>query len=115
MSCVEGYGIVGSSPLQHTNTALDGVKQTFDSPACVTGTCRDLSFIKVMNVGRRFLVNRVQDYIQSKIVYYLMNIDVHSHSIYLCRHGESNHNIEGRIGGDSKLSPCGKQVRLLFL
>uniref|UniRef100_A0A674NYS7 6-phosphofructo-2-kinase/fructose-2,6-bisphosphatase 2 n=1 Tax=Takifugu rubripes TaxID=31033 RepID=A0A674NYS7_TAKRU len=69
---------------------------------------KDLSFIKMMNVGRRFLVNRVQDYIQSKIVYYLMNIHVHSHSIYLCRHGESSHNIEGRIGGDSELSHRGK-------
>lgn len=71
---------------------------------------RELSFIKMMNVGRRFLVNRVQDYIQSKIVYYLMNIHVHSHSIYLCRHGESNHNLEGRVGGDSELSHRGKQV-----
>lgn len=70
---------------------------------------KDLSFIKVINVGRRFLVNRVQDYIQSKIVYYLMNIHVHSHSIYLCRHGESEHNIQGRIGGDSELSSRGRQ------
>ncbi|KAL0181566.1 hypothetical protein M9458_023972, partial [Cirrhinus mrigala] len=62
-----------------------------------------------MNVGRRFLVNRIQDYIQSKIVYYLMNIHVDSHSIYLCRHGESEHNIQGRIGGDSELSPRGRQ------
>lgn len=75
-------------------------------------TSRELSFIQVMNVGRRFLVNRVQDYIQSKIVYYLMNIHVHSHSIYLCRHGESHHNIQGRVGGDSELSPRGKQVGL---
>lgn len=88
-----------------------GSEQPFDSPTCLIVTCRDLSFIKVMNVGRRFLVNRVQDYIQSKIVYYLMNIHVHSHSIYLCRHGESNHNVEGRIGGDSELSPRGRQVR----
>ena len=66
-----------------------------------------------MNVGRRFMVNRVQDYIQSKIVYYLMKIHVHSRSIYLCRHGESSHNLEGRIGGDSELSPRGKQVRIL--
>lgn len=70
---------------------------------------KSLSFIQVINVGRRFLVNRVQDYIQSKIVYYLMNIHVHSHSIYLCRHGESHHNQEGRIGGDSELSSRGKQ------
>ncbi|RXM91140.1 6-phosphofructo-2-kinase/fructose-2,6-bisphosphatase 2 [Acipenser ruthenus] len=54
---------------------------------------KDLSFIKVINVGRRFLVNRVQDYIQSRIVYYLMNIHVHPRTIYLCRHGESQHNF----------------------
>ncbi|XP_043985234.1 6-phosphofructo-2-kinase/fructose-2,6-bisphosphatase 2-like isoform X2 [Gambusia affinis] len=69
----------------------------------------NLSFIKVINVGRRFLVNKVQDSIQSKIVYYLMNIHVHTHSIYLCRHGESLHNLEGRLGGDSGLSERGKK------
>ncbi|NWY94422.1 F262 bisphosphatase, partial [Loxia curvirostra] len=70
---------------------------------------KDLSFIKVINVGQRFLVNRVQDYIQSKIVYYLMNIHVQPRTIYLCRHGESEHNLLGRIGGDSGLSARGKQ------
>ncbi|XP_032898875.1 6-phosphofructo-2-kinase/fructose-2,6-bisphosphatase 2 isoform X2 [Amblyraja radiata] len=70
---------------------------------------KDLSFIKVINVGRRFLVNRVQDYIQSKIVYYLMNIHVHPRTIYLSRHGESEYNSCGRLGGDSGLSPRGKQ------
>ncbi|KFO19653.1 6-phosphofructo-2-kinase/fructose-2,6-biphosphatase 2 [Fukomys damarensis] len=70
---------------------------------------KDLSFIKVINVGQRFLVNRVQDYIQSKIVYYLMNIHVHPRTIYLCRHGESEFNLLGKIGGDSGLSLRGKQ------
>uniref|UniRef100_A0A8C3XIF6 6-phosphofructo-2-kinase/fructose-2,6-bisphosphatase 2 n=1 Tax=Chelydra serpentina TaxID=8475 RepID=A0A8C3XIF6_CHESE len=70
---------------------------------------QDLSFIKVINVGQRFLVNRVRDYIQSKIVYYLMNIHVQPRTIYLCRHGESDFNLVGKIGGDSGLSPHGKQ------
>ncbi|NXH48036.1 F262 bisphosphatase, partial [Dicaeum eximium] len=70
---------------------------------------KDLSFIKVINVGQRFLVNRVRDYIQSKIVYYLMNIHVQPRTIYLCRHGESEANLAGRIGGDSGLSARGKQ------
>uniref|UniRef100_A0A8C8VLH4 6-phosphofructo-2-kinase/fructose-2,6-bisphosphatase 2 n=1 Tax=Pelusios castaneus TaxID=367368 RepID=A0A8C8VLH4_9SAUR len=70
---------------------------------------KDLSFIKVINVGQRFLVNRVRDYIQSKIVYYLMNIHVQARTIYLCRHGESDYNLVGKIGGDSGLSPHGKQ------
>uniref|UniRef100_A0A669E1Y9 6-phosphofructo-2-kinase/fructose-2,6-biphosphatase 3 n=1 Tax=Oreochromis niloticus TaxID=8128 RepID=A0A669E1Y9_ORENI len=70
---------------------------------------RDLSFIKVIDVGRRFLVNRIQDHIQSKIVYYLMNIHVQPRTIYLCRHGESTDNLKGRLGGDAGLSPHGKQ------
>ncbi|XP_053539852.1 6-phosphofructo-2-kinase/fructose-2,6-bisphosphatase 4b [Ictalurus punctatus] len=70
---------------------------------------RDLSYIKVMDVGMRYLVNRVIDHVQSRIVYYLMNIHIAPRSIYLCRHGESELNIRGRIGGDSGLSPRGKQ------
>ncbi|XP_047669969.1 6-phosphofructo-2-kinase/fructose-2,6-bisphosphatase 4b isoform X2 [Tachysurus fulvidraco] len=70
---------------------------------------RDLSYIKVMDVGLRYLVNRVMDHIQSRIVYYLMNIHISPRSIYLCRHGESDLNIRGRIGGDSGLSPHGKR------
>ncbi|XP_035003958.1 6-phosphofructo-2-kinase/fructose-2,6-bisphosphatase 3 isoform X2 [Hippoglossus stenolepis] len=70
---------------------------------------RDLAFIKVIDVGRRFLVNRIQDHIQSKIVYYLMNIHIQPRTIYLCRHGESTDNLEGRLGGDSGLSPRGRQ------
>ncbi|XP_053564884.1 6-phosphofructo-2-kinase/fructose-2,6-bisphosphatase 4-like [Bombina bombina] len=69
---------------------------------------KDLSFIKIMDVGRRYLVNRVMDHIQSRIVYYLMNIHVTPRSIYLCRHGESELNLKGKIGGDSGLSNRGK-------
>ncbi|XP_031701031.1 6-phosphofructo-2-kinase/fructose-2,6-bisphosphatase 4a isoform X2 [Anarrhichthys ocellatus] len=70
---------------------------------------RDLSFIKIMDVGQRYLVNRVLDHIQSRIVYYLMNIHITPRSIYLCRHGESELNVHGRIGGDSGLTPRGKE------
>ncbi|KAM4588567.1 6-phosphofructo-2-kinase/fructose-2,6-bisphosphatase 4b isoform 1-T1 [Odontesthes bonariensis] len=70
---------------------------------------RDVSYIKIMDVGRRYMVNRVVDHIQSRIVYYLMNIHITPRSIYLCRHGESDLNIKGRIGGDSGLSARGKE------
>lgn len=56
------------------------------------------------------MVNRVLDHIQSRIVYYLMNIHITPRSIYLCRHGESELNVKGRIGGDSGLTPRGKEV-----
>ncbi|XP_072238360.1 6-phosphofructo-2-kinase/fructose-2,6-bisphosphatase 4b isoform X2 [Leuresthes tenuis] len=70
---------------------------------------RDVSYIKIMDVGRRYMVNRVVDHIQSRIVYYLMNIHITPRSIYLCRHGESDLNLKGRIGGDSGLSARGKE------
>uniref|UniRef100_A0A671K864 6-phosphofructo-2-kinase/fructose-2,6-bisphosphatase-like n=1 Tax=Sinocyclocheilus anshuiensis TaxID=1608454 RepID=A0A671K864_9TELE len=70
---------------------------------------RHLSFMKIFNVGSRYLVNRVQDHIQSRIVYYLMNIHVTPRSIYLSRHGESELNLLGRIGGDSGLSSQGQK------
>lgn len=69
----------------------------------------DLSYIKIIDVGRRFQVNHVADHIQSRIVYYLMNIHVTPRSIYLCRHGESKLNVQGRIGGDSDLSERGSE------
>uniref|UniRef100_A0A6I8NS07 6-phosphofructo-2-kinase/fructose-2,6-biphosphatase 1 n=1 Tax=Ornithorhynchus anatinus TaxID=9258 RepID=A0A6I8NS07_ORNAN len=68
-----------------------------------------LSYIKIFDVGNRYLVNRVQDHVQSRTVYYLMNIHITPRSIYLCRHGESELNLKGRIGGDSGLSSRGKQ------
>nr|XP_043884758.1 6-phosphofructo-2-kinase/fructose-2,6-bisphosphatase-like isoform X2 [Solea senegalensis] len=70
---------------------------------------RKLSYIKIFDVGSRYLVNQVQDHIQSRIVYYLMNIHVTPRSIYLTRHGESELNLLGRIGGDSGLSPRGQK------
>ncbi|XP_062872265.1 6-phosphofructo-2-kinase/fructose-2,6-bisphosphatase 1 isoform X2 [Trichomycterus rosablanca] len=69
---------------------------------------KNLSYIKIFNVGSKYLVNRVQDHIQSRIVYYLMNIHVTPRCIYLSRHGESELNLQGRIGGDSGLSSQGK-------
>uniref|UniRef100_A0A8C3WXC4 6-phosphofructo-2-kinase/fructose-2,6-biphosphatase 4 n=1 Tax=Catagonus wagneri TaxID=51154 RepID=A0A8C3WXC4_9CETA len=70
---------------------------------------RELSYIKIMDVGQSYVVNRVADHIQSRIVYYLMNIHVTPRSIYLCRHGESELNLKGRIGGDPGLSPRGRE------
>jgi len=66
------------------------------------------SFIKIYNVGERFIVNRVLGHIQSRVVYFLMNIRVLPRTIYLTRHGESDMNLEQRIGGNAPISQRGK-------
>ncbi|XP_033111245.1 6-phosphofructo-2-kinase/fructose-2,6-bisphosphatase 1-like isoform X2 [Anneissia japonica] len=68
----------------------------------------DLSFIKIINVRDRYLVNKVTGHLQSRVVYYLMNIHIMPRTIYLTRHGESMLNVEGKIGGNSDLSERGE-------
>ncbi|KAG8224584.1 hypothetical protein J437_LFUL010045 [Ladona fulva] len=68
----------------------------------------DLSFMKIYNTGEKVVVHKHEGHIQSRIVYYLMNIHITPRTIYLTRHGESEQNVQGRIGGDSSLSPRGR-------
>jgi len=67
----------------------------------------EYSFIKIFNAGQKVIVHRSEGHIQSRVVYYLMNIHIVPRSIYLTRHGESLDNLKGRIGGNSELSERG--------
>lgn len=44
-----------------------------------------LPFVKLLNVGEKITVNRVAGYLQSRIVYYLMNLHVRPRKIYFAR------------------------------
>ncbi|GMS87934.1 hypothetical protein PENTCL1PPCAC_10109 [Pristionchus entomophagus] len=67
----------------------------------------ELSYIKVINAGKSFYVHNVNGHVQSRVVYFLMNIHLLPRSIYLTRHGESEYNRIGRLGGDAPLSENG--------
>lgn len=66
-----------------------------------------MSFVKLIDVGAQVIINRVHGYLQSRIVYYLMNLNINPRTVYICRHGESQFNVKGLIGGDSDLSERG--------
>ncbi|XP_070074866.1 6-phosphofructo-2-kinase/fructose-2,6-bisphosphatase 1 isoform X2 [Drosophila takahashii] len=68
-----------------------------------------LSFMKVYNAGKKVVVYNNEGHVESRIVYYLMNIHITPRTIYLTRHGESEYNLSGLIGGDSNLSARGHQ------
>lgn len=72
-------------------------------------TEEDLTYIKLINVGSQVIINHIQGYLQSRIVYYLMNLHIAPRSIFFSRHGESLYNVMGKLGGDSDLSARGKQ------
>ncbi|KAH1188004.1 hypothetical protein KIL84_012392 [Mauremys mutica] len=66
-------------------------------------------FIESICDDPEIIEENITDHVQSRTVYYLMNIHVTPRAIYLTRHGESQHNLQGRIGGDSGLSARGQQ------
>lgn len=67
----------------------------------------DLTFVKLINVSDRVIINRIETYLESRIVYYVMNLHIRPRCIYLSRHGESMYNVEGKIGGNAYLSERG--------
>lgn len=70
---------------------------------------KNLSFIKIYNQGERYLINNIHGHIQSRAVYFLMNIHVLPKTIYLTRPGETEGNITGKIAGGGPLSERGHQ------
>ena len=46
---------------------------------------KHLSFMKIFNTGKKVIVYNSEGHLQSKIVYYLMNIHITPRTIYLTR------------------------------
>ncbi|CAK7271787.1 Fructose-2,6-bisphosphatase [Sporothrix epigloea] len=76
------------------------------------GDENELTYLKIMDTGSRVIISRIRDYLQSRIVYYLINVHIRPRSVWLSRHGESMYNLSGRIGGDAEISPRGEQYAL---
>ncbi|SCV03521.1 LANO_0G04632g1_1 [Lachancea nothofagi CBS 11611] len=70
---------------------------------------RDLTFVRMMNIAQQVIINKVETYLESRIVFYVMNLHIKPRYIWLSRHGESIYNLEKKIGGDSSLSQRGLQ------
>ncbi|EDV25346.1 uncharacterized protein TRIADDRAFT_24566, partial [Trichoplax adhaerens] len=84
---------------------IENYKKTYATLNGENDKC--LSYIKVFNLSKKFLVHKISGHIQSRSVYFLMNTHMGHREIYLTRHGESMYNLEGKIGGDADLSERG--------
>ncbi|KAL0910837.1 hypothetical protein M5K25_018930 [Dendrobium thyrsiflorum] len=69
------------------------------------------SYIKMIDMARgnggQIQVNNISGYLPGRIVFFLVNTHLTPRPILLTRHGESQDNVRGRIGGDSVLSDSG--------
>jgi broad specificity phosphatase PhoE/predicted kinase len=65
-------------------------------------------FVRIIDVGRKMVLHRIQGYLLARVVHFLLNLHVQPRSVWLTRHGESSFNVIGRIGGDAALSDAGR-------
>jgi broad specificity phosphatase PhoE/predicted kinase len=70
------------------------------------------SSVKIVDLGRRIIANRISGYLPSRLVFFLSNLHVTPRPILLLRHGESEFNVEHRIGGDPPLTARGRAFAL---
>jgi broad specificity phosphatase PhoE/predicted kinase len=67
---------------------------------------RDGSYVKIIN-SKQFIANNIRGYLKLKVVHFVMNLHTLPRTFYFTRHGQSEYNLWGKIGGDSGLSPAG--------
>ncbi|EER39537.1 fructose 2,6-bisphosphatase [Histoplasma capsulatum var. duboisii H88] len=70
---------------------------------------KNYAYVKLINVGSTVIINHIKDYLSSRLVYYIQNLHIRPRSIWLSRHGESEFNLLGKIGGDADISSRGEQ------
>lgn len=79
-------------------------------PLQMDGSESNTPYIKIMNYNEAMIVNRMmQSFVGSRVCQFLSNVHPYQHTIFLSRHGESEYNVEGRLGGDSSLSSRGRE------
>lgn len=81
--------------------------QQYDRVSETVSDDEKCSFIKIINVGRQLILNDIQGFAQGKIVSFLLNSHIMPRNIYLSRHGESEWNVTGQLGGDPALTQRG--------
>lgn len=79
----------------------EGMYETLDDPS--------QSYIKIIDVGRQVILNRIHGYLPARLAPLLIDMHVSPRPIWLTRHGQSMYNVLGKIGGDPELSPAGEE------
>ncbi|KAF9362653.1 hypothetical protein BGX34_005743 [Mortierella sp. NVP85] len=87
--------------------AVEDFKRRIENHVPFYKTIADLklSFVKVINAGEKIIVNNIQGFLQSKIVYYLTNLHISPRTIYFARNGVSLN--EHSYRADAPLAPAG--------
>ncbi|KAJ9141854.1 6-phosphofructo-2-kinase 1 [Pleurostoma richardsiae] len=67
----------------------------------------DLQYIQIIDVGRKVIHHRLKGFLSGGIASYLTTFNLSPRQIWITRHGQSEDNQLGKLGGDSPLTERG--------
>ena len=105
---------IGQEPEEAARDFRDRIRNYEKVYQTIDESEKHLTYVKIINIGAQVVINQIQDYLQSRLVYYLTNLHIKPRSIWLSRHGESEFNLSGQIGGDANLSERGERYAKLL-
>jgi 6-phosphofructo-2-kinase len=71
-----------------------------------------LSFVQLVDVGRKLNTHLIRGFLATGIVEYLLNFNLTERQIWITCNGESLDDVNGRIGRDSNLSDSGRHYAI---
>ena len=70
----------------------------------------DVPYIRMLDGGSDLEMNLIHGYVPCRVANFLLNVNLSMKPIFLSRHGQSEFNSLGRIGGDPGLTPFGMSL-----
>lgn len=67
----------------------------------------NMPYIQMIDVGRKIISHQIKGFLMAQANYYLLNFNLAPRQIWITRHGLSQDNVSGKIGGDSDLAEEG--------
>ncbi|KAI9803544.1 MAG: hypothetical protein M1825_001887 [Sarcosagium campestre] len=68
----------------------------------------NMQYVQMIDVGRKIVSHQIHGFLAAQTVYYLVNFNLSPRQIWITRHGETDDNVTGKIGGNSDLNANGQ-------
>lgn len=70
---------------------------------------KEMPFIKSINCNENVIAHNIKGILKLKVMTFLLNLHLEDRPLYLIRHGQSEDNVVGRLGGDSSITEKGQK------
>ncbi|CCG84837.1 protein of unknown function [Taphrina deformans PYCC 5710] len=106
---LQGPDYKGRDPVEALNDFKNRVKN-YEAAYETIGAmeeANDESFVQIINVGKKLVTHNIEGFLAGQAVFFLLNLNLAERLIFITRHGESEDNVQGYLGGNAPLTARG--------